>query len=235
MKWLQISLYVMLNFFVGGLCLLTYTAYQALPQIKEDYSHIKKDLNEVTEEWLKYNKNLSTLMNSPQTQRSIGLFMRTGDDVNSLVKKMDNTVNSLNQLIKNTDKNLNQVAIPNANSLISNTKKEMLTTFSNLQGPIKETERLLKSSTILVEDFNKNTTSLAESWIATSDTANKTIQSFESTKITTDQILRNVEYDTKRMGDILDVTYNKMVKVKNWVVRILMETGGWAYRVFIKP
>lgn len=232
MKVLKIITLCLLIAILGGICYITVYLCLVLPQLKKDYTAARNEFISATAEWKRSTKATTDLWNSEKTQTSIGLLLRTGDDLNRGAKKFNATMDSLNQLIINTDRSLNQVTFPNANLAIVNTNTSVQETFLALQEPIKSSNELLKEVTTLVEDTNKGTTELTASVIKTTELVNSSI---EENKPVVNEILVDTKYLSKRMGDIADVTYERLVKVRRWFVKIFLDVSAWCYRVFIKP
>lgn len=219
------------------LCLISFQVYQAQQALKIDYNNIKKDFQNETADLLKMKQQMIDFLSTKQTQRSLGLLVRSGDDINAMIKRMNYTLDNLDTLITRTDTNLNQNIFPNVNKAIDNTSASVQKTLKDLEEPIQNANKLIQSATKAVDKFSKDTTDLAEAWIEASNTINTAVSDINAMvpKDSVSNIIRNLEYVTKRFGDIEDATYAKLIKVKNWMSRILLEIGGWFYRVFIKP
>jgi hypothetical protein len=225
--------------FLALLCVLTSQCIFLMWAFRDDYTSVSKQMLVITTQaqiattqWAGYSKQLNDLLASPKTQESIGLFLRSGDDLNRSIKRFNVTLDLLNTAIKNTDKNVNENFIPAATSTLNrvesavdqvliqegtSTARALTTTIrvtnDQLQIIGKSFDKTLNNLNISVLEFNK---------IVGDPNIKKSIENTVKTTEATLQTINNIEKKTEMLLTPPRLLY-----------RVLKETAIIVGRIFI--
>lgn len=183
-------------------------------------------------EWVSYSHQLNVLISSPKTQQSIGMFLRSGDDINRLIKRANITLDNTNGLIANLDVSLNQKFIPENTKLIAKTNENLSLIASDMRMYLDETNDQIVLTSTNVQNVLLDS---QKTIVASRDAINNISNAITDPQIKSivNNIDKTTELAVQSMKHVEEKTY-QLVKPVNIFYRVLKEVGIFAWRMF-KP
>jgi hypothetical protein len=175
------------------------------------------------------------LIGSEKSQRSLGLLIRSGDDINRIFKRTNETLDILQEGIRNTDNELNRKTLPAATAAIQQTEaatRQAVSTIAEI-GQLAETAK---------GDLHSTAAALADTLDGARKSVSAAIEAIESMRVIAEgpiaESAKNVERGTLAAAETLENTRKiteRWARPPRLIWSVLSSIGSFAYRTFLKP